>query len=58
MTQIRRPALHDTQPPPLYRTGLTLRRTFLTGPAQTPEEEAMKALLNRADHDARHGSQA
>lgn len=45
----RRPALHDYQPPRLYRAGITLRRTFLTGPAATPEEEEMKALLQRAD---------
>lgn len=44
-----RPAFQDYQPPSLYRTGLSLRRSYLTGAAGSPEEEAMKALLTRFD---------
>ena len=49
MAKSRRPLYHDYQPPRLYRAGVTLRRGFLTGPAATPEEEAMKELIARAE---------
>ena len=44
-----RPAMHDVQPPPVYRAGITLRRSFLVGPADTAEEQRLKALLSEAD---------
>ena len=46
---LRRLLYHDYQPPRVYRAGVTLRRTFLTGPAATPEEEALKAIRAKAD---------
>ena len=45
----RRPLYHDYQPPRLYRAGAALRRGFLTGPAETPEEQALREVLNKAD---------
>ncbi|WP_174292168.1 hypothetical protein [Sphingomonas bacterium] len=45
----RRPLFQDYQQPRLFRAGMTLRRSFLTGPAATPEEEEMKALIDKAD---------
>jgi hypothetical protein len=41
----RRPQYHDIQPPELFRTGVALRRSYLTGPADTPEEAVMKAMI-------------
>ena len=41
----RRPIYHDIQPPELFRAGIALRRSYLTGPADTPEEAAMKSLI-------------
>ena len=40
---------HDYQPPRLYRTGVSLRRSYLTGAADTQEESMMKRLLERFD---------
>lgn len=34
---LRRMFYHDHQKPNLYRLGVVLRRTFLLGPAATPE---------------------
>lgn len=41
----RRPHYHDTQPPALFRAGIALRRSFLTGPANTVEEAEMASLI-------------
>lgn len=46
---IPRPRYHDYQPPSLYRAGCTLRRSYLTGKADTVEEGMMKRLLERFD---------
>ena len=45
----RRPHYHDYQPPRLYRTGVSLRRSYLTGASDSVEEGMMKALLRRVD---------
>lgn len=45
----RRPSYQDYQAPSLYRTGLSLRRSYLTGAADSVEEGMMKALLKRFD---------
>ena len=47
---LRRLLYHDYQPPKLYQAGVTLRRSFLTGPAATPEEESLKAILDDVNH--------
>ncbi len=47
--QPRRPQYHDYQPPRVYRAGVTLRRSYLTGAAGSVEEAMMKALLDRFD---------
>lgn len=44
-----RPHYHDYQPPRLYRTGLSLRRSYLAGDGNSIEEGMMKALLQRFD---------
>ena len=41
----RRPSYHDIQAPELFRAGIALRRSYLTGPANTPEEAAMASLI-------------
>lgn len=48
----RRPHYHDYQHPRLYRAGVTLRRSYLTGAADSTEEGMMKALLKRVDEKA------
>ena len=45
----RRPLYHDYQPPRLFRAGVTLRRSFLTGPSETPEELELREVLKKAD---------
>ena len=47
--QLRRPRYHDYQPPNLYRAGCTLRRSYLTGRADSEEEERMRSLLTQFD---------
>lgn len=46
---VRRPSYQDYQHPSLYRTGLSLRRSYLTGEADSVEEGMMLALLKRFD---------
>lgn len=48
----RRPLYHDYQPPELYRTGVALRRSFLTGPATDEEAELKSLLFARTDRPA------
>ena len=50
--QTRRPHYHDYQPPRLYRAGVSLRRSYLTGAADSTEEGMMRRLLERFDEDA------
>ena len=45
----QRPNYHDYQPPRVYRAGVSLRRSYLTGAADSVEEGMMKALLDRFD---------
>ena len=47
--QPRRPSYQDYQSPSLYRAGVSLRRSYLTGAADSVEEGMMKALLARFD---------
>lgn len=49
----RRPLYHDYQAPRLFRAGVTLRRSFATGPAETPEEQALHDVLKRVDEPTR-----
>ena len=46
---LRRIFYHDHQTPRLYRAGVLLRRTFLLGPAATPEETSLQELLDQVD---------
>ncbi|WP_299648284.1 hypothetical protein [Sphingomonas bacterium] len=41
----RRPLYQDIQPPELFRAGVALRRSYLTGPADTPEETELARLI-------------
>lgn len=47
-----RPKYHDYQPPRLYQAGCTLRRSYLTGRADSVEEGMMQSLLRRFDEKA------
>ena len=56
--QLRRPAYHDYQPPKLYQAGVTLRRTYLTGAADSVEERMMQRLLKRFDEGSLRPAEA
>lgn len=49
MADLPRPKYHDYQPPKLYQAGCTLRRSYLTGKADSVEEGMMLRLLERFD---------